>query len=128
MSDAIRAALEASRDYLADCICMGQSYGYFPGGDPRDFEPDVECCTEEEMAAHKKACAEWDAGEQTKHEAHRHDVSTSADGKVTVSMSVSGAFGMGSYTIHDPMAEAAMALVVAALETLPNGDGRQEKP
>jgi hypothetical protein len=37
-------------------------YGLFPGGDPRKFIPDEECCTPEEIAAHAAACKEWDAG------------------------------------------------------------------
>lgn len=38
------------------------TYGYFLGGDPRNFTPDVECCTPEELAAHKAACEAWDRG------------------------------------------------------------------
>jgi hypothetical protein len=33
-------------------------YGYFHGGDPRNFSPDAECCSPEELARHKAACAE----------------------------------------------------------------------
>lgn len=42
-----------------------KTYGPFPGGDPRKFEPDEECNTPAEIAAWKQACAEWDAGEGT---------------------------------------------------------------
>lgn len=39
-------------------------YGHFPGGDPRRFKPDGEDSnTPDEIAAHKVACAEWDAWE-----------------------------------------------------------------
>lgn len=38
-------------------------YGYFNGGDPRDFHPDAEDCTPEELANHKKACEEAEATE-----------------------------------------------------------------
>ena len=38
-------------------------YGLFPGGDPRNFEPDMECCTPEEIANHRLACEAWDRGE-----------------------------------------------------------------
>lgn len=39
-------------------------YGFFPGGDPRRFTPDGEDSnTPEELAAHKIACAEWNAWE-----------------------------------------------------------------
>jgi hypothetical protein len=40
-------------------------YGFFPGGDPRQFHPDSEGQTEEEAAKHKAACAAWDAGKTT---------------------------------------------------------------
>lgn len=32
------------------------SYGGFYGGDPRNFHPDYECCTPEEIARWKEAC------------------------------------------------------------------------
>lgn len=38
-------------------------YGYYPGGDPRKFSPDPECCTVEENARWKAACEAWDRGE-----------------------------------------------------------------
>ncbi len=126
MSDVIRAALEASRDFIADMICAGQGYGFFCGGDPRKFTPDEEVCSEEEIAAHKKACAEWDAGDRTEHEPHRHVPLVTGDGRTSGWTSYSGSFGMGAYEVQDERAEAAMALVVAALETLPNGDGTKE--
>lgn len=37
-------------------------YGFFPGGDPRDFSPDYEMCTVQEVDDWKKDCAEWEAG------------------------------------------------------------------
>lgn len=40
-------------------------YGFFPGGDPREFSPDHEVCTEAEIALHKEHCAAWDRGERT---------------------------------------------------------------
>lgn len=38
------------------------TYGPFPGGDPRNFTPDEECCTPEELEAWKIACCEWNLG------------------------------------------------------------------
>jgi hypothetical protein len=40
------------------------SYGYFEGGDPRNFTPDLECCSVDELERHKADCAQWDAGHQ----------------------------------------------------------------
>jgi len=38
-------------------------YGMFPGGDPREFEPDEDCCSKEEIENHRLACEIWDKGE-----------------------------------------------------------------
>jgi hypothetical protein len=38
-------------------------YGYFHGGDPRNFHPDGECCSPDEIANHRKACQLWDEAE-----------------------------------------------------------------
>ena len=35
-------------------------YGFFHGGDPREFHPDGECCSPKEYENHKRACAEAD--------------------------------------------------------------------
>lgn len=37
-------------------------YGYYRPSNPNDFHPDVESCTEEEIANHRAACAAYDAG------------------------------------------------------------------
>jgi len=54
--------LKRARDLLA-VEAYGQSYGYFLGGDPRNFTPDYECSTEAERACHAADCAAWDRGE-----------------------------------------------------------------
>ena len=38
------------------------TYGYPCDEDPRNFHPDAECCSEDELAAHKAACEAWEAG------------------------------------------------------------------
>jgi hypothetical protein len=52
-------AMRAVEDLAED-----QSYGGFLGGDPRDFDPDPECSTEEERATHKRDCEAMAAGGQ----------------------------------------------------------------
>jgi hypothetical protein len=37
-------------------------YGLFPGGNPRDFHPDRQCCTDDELNRHAFACIAWDEG------------------------------------------------------------------
>jgi hypothetical protein len=60
---------ELERDEADACAC---SYGYFLGGDPRQFAPDEECCTPEEIARWQALCAEWDAGRQTEPAPEEH--------------------------------------------------------
>jgi hypothetical protein len=38
-------------------------YGFYRTKNPHDFFPDRECCSEKEIACHKKACEEWDAAQ-----------------------------------------------------------------
>ncbi len=49
-----------------DCREDCSGYGFFPGGDPRDFAPDPDCSTEEERAQHAADCAAWNRGERPK--------------------------------------------------------------
>ena len=69
-------------------------YGSYHGGDPREFMPDVECNTPEEIAAHKAACESWDRGEHVEAEHGRCDIRTNM---ICCSY---GAFGLGVYTIE----------------------------
>jgi hypothetical protein len=39
-------------------------YGFFCGGDPRDFYPDQECSTDAEREKHKRDCEAWERGER----------------------------------------------------------------
>lgn len=41
----------------------GETYGTFPGGDPRLFTPSQDASTEAERKAHAEACAAWDRGD-----------------------------------------------------------------
>lgn len=64
-------------------------YGFFPGGDPRKFTPDMDMNTKEEIASWKLACAEWDKGNEVQplHGCILHD------GRI---VNLSG-FGLGTY-------------------------------
>lgn len=48
------------RTDAAEIINQDANYGFFCGGDPRDFHPDGESCSGEEIENHRKACALWD--------------------------------------------------------------------
>jgi len=62
----------AEHDYVPDSIdryrCpypkQETGYGAFKGGDPNNFFPDAECCTEEERKNHRRACLEWDGEDE----------------------------------------------------------------
>lgn len=45
--------------YLCPEKMQHMGYGFFHGGDPRTFFPDEECCTEQELKSHKRACDLW---------------------------------------------------------------------
>ena len=121
MTHAVRGALIAARDYLRECANPMPSYGYFHGGDPRDFFPDAEVCTAEEMAAHKAACEAWDRGERPPLDVHRHEL-VEYEGKQAIA-SYAGAFGMGTYSMRDEEAEDVLDQIEAALASLPEGAG-----
>jgi hypothetical protein len=116
MSDAVRGALVAARDYLRVCANPDVTYGYFHGGDPRDFCPDPEVCTPEELAAHKAACEAWERGERPELDVHRHEV-VEYKGKPALA-SYAGAFGMGTYQYRDEDAEDVLEQIEAALASL----------
>jgi len=87
-----------TRCRVADCEwCDGrgviQGYGFFPGGDPRDFDPDPECSTEEEREAHRVACANFKAVLGGVPASHVQN----AAGWATLIR-----FGLGVYTIRCP--------------------------
>jgi len=76
---------------------VGMGYGFFNGGDPRKFHPDVECCFPEQLEQHRLAC---DEAEKLAH--HRNLPCPSGferreDGEVHVLRS---AFGLGVYEIE----------------------------
>lgn len=74
----------------------GYMYGYFPGGDPRDFRPDEECCTPEELAAWQADCAAWNAGNG---QPAPPSGFWSDDGSMHI---LAPRYGIGSYVMHDP--------------------------
>lgn len=56
--DALRAIAEDIRLNAED-----SSYGFAVPDDPRDFTPDMECCSDEEVALHKLHCEMAERGE-----------------------------------------------------------------
>lgn len=74
-------------------------YGCFPGGDPREFFPDHESCTPEELESHQEACRRLDAGESVEVGSNHTDI-IGADGKPRGHLT-HPVFGVGSYSFID---------------------------
>lgn len=78
-------------------------YGFFHGGDPRDFHPDVECCSEEEIENHRKACELWNTAESNGQTPNPEECPSGwvydDDGNATCHVLLSP-YGIGSYTIQ----------------------------
>ncbi len=73
---------------------MNSGYGFFPGGDPRNFTPDTECCSPDEIERHRLACEAWDRGDE---EAIASGCVVLPDGGI-VNIST---FGLGVYMYWD---------------------------
>jgi hypothetical protein len=99
---------------LQDCITALENvepnggYGYYRPANPHDFQPDHECCSEKEIAAHKAACEAYDKGEYTPEK---------GDGWVSPNLHVLKApWGIGTYQIVDPAITAAITQAKQALD------------
>ena len=96
-------ALTALREIAKD---RAGGYGYYAGGDPRDFCPDQECVTEQELANHKKACDEWTAAEAA---AKPSPDAPCPSGWITPTIHITRApFGIGSYSYPSESAQLAI--------------------
>lgn len=118
--DIVMGAPIAAQEYMRGAANPHVTYGYFPGGDPRDFCPDPECCTPEELERHRLACEQWERGEKTEHERHHHTAMDLPDGRKVIA-SHPGAFGLGTYSIRDEEAEDVLDQIDAAVACLSEG-------
>ncbi len=84
-------------------------YGGFHGGDPREFEPDEDSNTAEELQAWRDACAAWNEGRQEEYERARCLVPTTVTYQAKgddeakpheVLVCRHGAFGLGTYELE----------------------------
>lgn len=101
-------ALETALRELVECEELEmQSYGSFPGGDPRCFTPDEEVNTPEELAAWRAACEAWERGEG---QDTGPQCQTMGDGSVVTGTG----FGMGVTIWTHPAVEVARAALAKA--------------
>lgn len=96
------------RTYI-ESMASESGYGYARPANPHDFHPDAECCTEEEIAAHKAACEAYDKGEYTP------ERGSEWVGKTHI---LRAPWGIGGYTFRDATADALLARL-AALASAP---------
>lgn len=125
------AALKAVLPLVSDMARDDATYGYYHGGDPRDFTPDEEVCTPEEIASHRAACEAWDRGETpdpggphqplTEDDALRielsHGVARNPIPALTGHKTVAH-YGMGTTSSYDSEARALWEQVCAAITAL----------
>lgn len=96
-------------------------YGHYMGGDPRDFTPDLESCTAEEIRAHAEACA---AGAPYEAQPHRHVLASTDTGILTFRsdtgiltfQSERGSFGLGIRRVRNEPVANLRKLILDALE------------
>jgi uncharacterized protein YecE (DUF72 family) len=74
-------------------------YGFFTGGDPRDFYPDDECCNEKEIERWKEAVRQWNEGEQEEYPGS-HRWIRNENGEV-IGHGTVATFGIGVYLYID---------------------------
>lgn len=86
--DVARAVLKVVKDFG-----IVEGYGFYCGGDPREFHPDPDASTEVERQNHARACDEY-----------------VATGKFS-----SRAWGLGSYRVVDPLLVEAAKLIEEAV-------------
>lgn len=90
--------LKQARQYVATAAeTIEYGYGLFIGGDPRDFIPSEDECTEQELENHRKACLEAEKNEK----AQNLDCPSGWFDGVHITKAP---FGIGTYKIKNPHA------------------------
>ena len=104
MTERYDEAIDELRELANELRTRAQEvcYGYAPAGaDPRDFSPDLECCSDDEVAAHKSACEAWERGERPQTPSS-HEPLIDDDGK-PIGHVTRAFFGIGTYTYIDEL-------------------------
>ena len=90
-------------------------YGNPVCDDPRDFSPDPECCTPEEIARWKEACERAERGEKV--EVPQHQWFSDKDGMICCHVN-SNPWGIGIYIYRDPELSEALTKLKEAVEII----------
>lgn len=75
-------------------------YGFFAGGDPRNFEPSPDECSPEELANHLNACLLWDIAEKSGKTPTPEDCPSGWDATHTIHV-LRAPYGIGVYTVPE---------------------------
>ena len=70
------------------------TYGFFIGGDPRNFKPDYEVCTEKEIQKWKNDCQKWNDGDYENVDKNAPRFCGEVDGKHVFHL-IPGGYGLG---------------------------------
>lgn len=103
--------VESARGYVADKAQGDVGYGFFPGGDPRNFQPDFECATPDEITNHKRACEAAESGAVVVDS----DGQWVGDGDLVAHITRCQ-FGLGTYTMPDERAQKFLDRMNAAVK------------
>lgn len=101
----------------SDSVAHNHHYGSFMGGDPRDFSPDREACTPEEIAAWEAACAAAERDEPGARDLEFRSTIRAAGALIHVAH-----FGHGTSIFRDEEALALQAEVSALTSTTASRD------
>lgn len=103
------AALQESRKFVERQLHDG-GYGFYRPANPHDFSPDPDCCSPEEIAAHKADCEAFDRGEYIDDQAQKSG--WSEDGTMHVTRN---SWGIGVFTYTDQEVAEAIEMIDSAI-------------
>ena len=118
-AEAVAAIERLVRDDVVEMLTdLGEMHGYgvMRPEDPRDFTPDAEECTPEEIANHRAAVEAVERGEPVPDQPFTPDAVTYVNGEA-VHM-CGGPWGIGSYVVRDPVVLEIRDAVLAARPAL----------
>jgi len=113
--------LRAARPFIEQAGSI-QGYGFYRPENPHNFFPDMDSCSEEEVANHKAACEAWDRGDYKAPEQGGWVHNERGDAVMHI---LTAPWGIGSYSDMMPKAADLLAAIDAALTSAAaqTGDG-----
>lgn len=97
--DELRALLNDAREQAEE-----QVYGTCFVDDPRDFSPDAEVCTPEEIERHRDDCARAERGEPRETQTRCYSDTVKHEGRDCAAIVTPSGYGQGVNTVRDERA------------------------